>query len=65
MPQVPAHTDHRPDWPQPLCSSGVALVGPVLDAATAHAAAKHGHEDTPQLREMLRAGLEDAEPARA
>jgi len=37
----------------------------VLDAATAHAVAKHGHEDTPELREMLRAGLETAEPALA
>jgi predicted small metal-binding protein len=35
----------------------------VLDAATAHAVAKHGHEDTPELREMLRGGLTDAEPA--
>jgi predicted small metal-binding protein len=35
----------------------------VLDAATAHAAAKHGHENTPELREMLRGGLTDAEPA--
>jgi predicted small metal-binding protein len=35
----------------------------VLDAATAHAVAKHGHEDTPELREMLRGGLQDAEPA--
>jgi hypothetical protein len=31
----------------------------VLDAATAHAVAKHGHQDSPELREMLRAGLED------
>ena len=37
----------------------------VLDAAAAHAVAKHGHEDTPALREMLRAGLETAEPALA
>jgi Protein of unknown function (DUF1059) len=37
----------------------------VLDAATAHAIAKHGHEDTPDLREMLRSGLTDAEPAMA
>lgn len=34
----------------------------VLDAAVAHAVAKHGHEDTPELRETLRAGLTDAEP---
>ena len=37
----------------------------VLDAATAHAIAKHGHPDTPDLREMLRSGLTDAEPAMA
>lgn len=37
----------------------------VLDAATAHAVAKHGHSDTPELREMIRSNLEDAEPARA
>ena len=37
----------------------------VLDASTAHAIAKHGHEDTPDLREMLRSGLTDAEPAMA
>jgi predicted small metal-binding protein len=37
----------------------------VLDAAAAHAVAKHGHEDTPELREMLRAGLVPAEPALA
>jgi hypothetical protein len=37
----------------------------VLDAATAHAVARHGHQDTPELREMLRAGLVDAEPSMA
>ena len=37
----------------------------VLDAATAHAVAKHGHEDTPELREQLRGSLQDAEPAMA
>jgi predicted small metal-binding protein len=37
----------------------------VLDAATAHAVAKHGHEDTPELREGLRKALTDAEPAMA
>lgn len=35
----------------------------VLDAAAAHAVARHGHEDTPELRDMLRGGLEPAEPA--
>jgi predicted small metal-binding protein len=37
----------------------------VLDAAVAHAVARHGHQDTPELRAMLRAGLETAEPALA
>ena len=37
----------------------------VLDAAVAHAVAKHGHEDSPELREGIRAGLVDAEPALA
>jgi predicted small metal-binding protein len=37
----------------------------VVEAAVAHAVAKHGHEDTPELREMLRSGLETAEPALA
>jgi predicted small metal-binding protein len=37
----------------------------VLDAAVAHAVARHGHDDTPELRDMLRASLEDAEPALA
>ncbi|HXC81759.1 MAG TPA: DUF1059 domain-containing protein [Trebonia sp.] len=37
----------------------------VLDAAVGHAVAKHGHEDTPELRDALRAGLQDAEPALA
>jgi predicted small metal-binding protein len=37
----------------------------VLDAAVAHAVDKHGHEDTPELRDMLRAGLVPAEPALA
>jgi predicted small metal-binding protein len=37
----------------------------VLDAAVAHAVAKHGHDDSPELREMIRSGLEDASPAMA
>ena len=37
----------------------------VLDAAVAHAVDKHGHENTPELRENLRSGLADAEPAMA
>jgi len=37
----------------------------VLDAAVAHAVARHGHEGTPELREQLRAVLVEAEPALA
>lgn len=37
----------------------------VLDAAVAHAVARHGHDDTPDLRDMIRADLEDAERALA
>ena len=37
----------------------------VLDAAVAHAMAKHDHGDTPELRDMIRASLEDVEPALA
>jgi hypothetical protein len=36
-----------------------------LDAAVAHAIAKHGHKDTPELRDMIRSGLEDVSPALA
>jgi plasmid stability protein len=34
----------------------------VLDAAAAHAVARHGHANTADLREMLRSALEPAEP---
>jgi predicted small metal-binding protein len=37
----------------------------VLDAAVAHAVDKHGHENTPELRDQLRGSLVDAEPALA
>jgi hypothetical protein len=37
----------------------------VLDAATAHAVAVHGHADTPELRDMLRGALQSAEPSLA
>lgn len=37
----------------------------VLDAAVAHAVNKHGHTETPQLREAIRASLEPAESALA
>jgi Protein of unknown function (DUF1059) len=37
----------------------------VLDAGVAHAISAHGHADNPDLREMIRGGLEDVEPALA
>jgi hypothetical protein len=37
----------------------------VLDAAMAHAVTRHGHTESPELREMLRGSLEPAEPALA
>jgi hypothetical protein len=37
----------------------------VLDAAVAHTVSKHGHEDTPELRQMITSSMEDVEPALA
>jgi predicted small metal-binding protein len=37
----------------------------VVDAAVAHAVAKHGHQDTPEMREMIRDSLTAAEPSMA
>jgi hypothetical protein len=37
----------------------------VLDAALAHAVSKHGHEDTPEMRQMIISSMEDVEPALA
>ncbi len=37
----------------------------VLDAAVAHAVAKHGHQETPELLEMIRSSLQPAEPTLA
>jgi DNA-binding NarL/FixJ family response regulator len=34
----------------------------VVEAATAHAIVRHGHQDSPRLRETIQAELEDAEP---
>lgn len=31
----------------------------VLEAASQHAVSVHGHEDTPELREMIKNGMED------
>lgn len=39
----------------------LTIIGPaddVVDAAVQHAVASHGHEDTPEMRERLRAMLE-------
>jgi hypothetical protein len=47
---------------RPRVKTRVTIAGTgdeVLDAATAHAVAKHGHKDTSELREMIRSGLED------
>ena len=35
----------------------------VLEAAVQHAIAVHGHEDTPELREMVRSGIREGTPA--
>jgi predicted small metal-binding protein len=37
----------------------------LLDAAVMHAVSKHGHEDTPELREAIRNGLKPVEAAMA
>jgi predicted small metal-binding protein len=35
----------------------------LLEAAVNHAVTAHGHEDTPELREQMRASLKDEVPA--
>jgi hypothetical protein len=35
----------------------------LLNAAVTHAVTQHGHEDTPELREQLRAALKPEMPA--
>jgi predicted small metal-binding protein len=48
------------------CSLAIAgTEDEVLDAAAAHAVASHGHDNTPELREMLRGALQPAEAALA
>jgi predicted small metal-binding protein len=49
------------------CSLAIAGddIEDLIDAAAKHAADKHGHEDTPEMREMIRGGLKPAEPAMA
>jgi predicted small metal-binding protein len=34
----------------------------LLDAAVQHAVAVHGHQDTPELREMLKGAVRDGSP---
>jgi predicted small metal-binding protein len=34
----------------------------LMEAAVTHAVTAHGHEDTPELREQIRAGLRDEVP---
>lgn len=34
----------------------------VLEAAVQHSIAVHGHEDTPELREMVRSGIREGTP---
>jgi len=31
----------------------------ILDAAVAHAVSKHGHEDTPELRDQIRGSIKE------
>jgi len=50
-------------WPSES-SCSLVIIGEedeVVRAAAEHAAAVHGHEDTPQLREQIRDFLEPAE----
>jgi predicted small metal-binding protein len=35
----------------------------VLEAAVQHAVAVHGHEDNPELRDMIRSGIREGTPA--
>jgi predicted small metal-binding protein len=37
----------------------------LLEAAVQHAVTRHGDEDTPELRQMIRSAMEDVEPALA
>ncbi|HEY4098834.1 MAG TPA: DUF1059 domain-containing protein [Baekduia sp.] len=34
----------------------------LVEAAVTHAVTAHGHEDTPELREQIRAGMRDEVP---
>jgi predicted small metal-binding protein len=47
------------------CSLAISADGEdeVLEAAVQHAIAVHGHEDTPELRDMIRGGIREGTPA--
>ena len=49
------------------CSLAIAGddVDDLIDAAAKHAADRHGHEDSPEVREMIRSSLKPVEPAMA
>jgi hypothetical protein len=48
------------------CSLTIAgTTDEVLDAAVAHAVSRHGHQDTPELREEIRASMQDVEASLA
>lgn len=47
------------------CTVGIAADSEeeLLDAAVQHAVSVHSHEDTPELREMIRGGIKETEAA--
>jgi predicted small metal-binding protein len=47
------------------CSVGIAAdtEDELLEAAVQHAVAVHSHEDTPELRSMIRQGMKETEAA--
>ena len=48
-------------FPDSKCSLSIAgTEAEVLEAAVQHAITKHGHQDTPELKQQLRSILEDA-----
>ncbi len=47
------------------CTLTIAGTEETLDAAVAHVIAKHGHEDTPELREMIQFRPEEVSPVMA
>jgi predicted small metal-binding protein len=47
------------------CTVSIAADGEdeLLDAAVQHAISVHGHEDTTELRDMIRSGIQEGAPA--